>query len=55
MNDLLTVNEVAAILRLSPFTIRRWIKEQKLRAVKVGSVWRVYKVDLEKFLGEVPS
>lgn len=34
--NLKTVNETAAILRLSPITIRAWIAVGKLRAIRIG-------------------
>ena len=34
---LLTVSQVARRLQLHPETIRRWIREGKLQAVKLGS------------------
>jgi excisionase family DNA binding protein len=35
-HDLLTTNEVAAIYGVDPKTIRRWVKEQRLTAIKPG-------------------
>lgn len=35
--DLLTVKEVAAILRVSPLTIKRWGKRGKLPAIRINS------------------
>ena len=46
--ELLTVGETARLLRLSPYTVRRLLREGKLRGVKVGAGldWRV---DIEGF------
>lgn len=30
------INEAAAALRISPWTVRRWIYEEKLPAVRLG-------------------
>lgn len=35
--DLLTVKEVASILRVSPLTIKRWGKSGKLPAIRINS------------------
>lgn len=35
--DLLTVREVAAFLRVSPLTIKRWGKRGKLPAIRINS------------------
>jgi excisionase family DNA binding protein len=35
--DLLTVREVAEVLRVSPLTIKRWGKRGKLPAIRINS------------------
>jgi excisionase family DNA binding protein len=41
-DELLTVKEVAARLKLNPQTVRRWIRSGRLRGVRVGTRgWRV--------------
>jgi len=35
--DLLTISEVASILRVSPLTIKRWGKKGKLPAIRINS------------------
>lgn len=35
--DLLTVREVATVLRVSPLTIKRWGKRGKLPAIRINS------------------
>lgn len=50
MKELYTTEEVARASKLSEFTIRRHIKQGKLKAHKVGSEWRITKEDLEKYL-----
>ena len=47
---LLTTQEVAELLKVSEATVRSWIKNQELRAVKFEREFRVAKVDLESFL-----
>jgi len=52
MDRLLTVNEVAKILRLNSETVARYIREGKISAVKLGRVWRIEEKDLEQFIRE---
>jgi excisionase family DNA binding protein len=55
---LLTTNEAAHILGLSPFTVRRLLREGELPGKKVGKrQWRIRRVDLDKCLGvsDTPS
>lgn len=47
---LFTTQEVAELLKVSEATVRSWIKNQELRAVKFEREFRVAKVDLESFL-----
>src|SRR3989338_4045818 len=35
--DLLTIREVASLLRVSPLTIKRWGKKGKLPAIRINS------------------
>lgn len=49
---LMTVHETAEKLRVKESTVRSWIREKKLRAIKFGREWRITVVDLESFLNE---
>ncbi len=49
MEDLLTVKQVAFVLKVHPLTIRRYIKEKKLTAVKVAGAVRIKEEDLNGF------
>ncbi|GCE45488.1 excisionase family DNA binding protein [Thermosporothrix hazakensis] len=56
MNDLLTVSEVAEILRVDDTTVRRWVKQGALEAVVLPHVssrqaYRIKRETLEKVLG----
>jgi len=46
----LTPQEVSDLLRVSVYTVRRWIKEGELPAYKVGRGWRVSESDLDRWL-----
>lgn len=45
-----TVEQVAEILQVSVHTVRRLIKEGKIKAVRVGIQLRVTKEELDRFL-----
>ncbi len=49
-DELLTIAEVAAYLKLSRRTAWRWCKTGRLPAFKVGHQWRVAQRDLEEFI-----
>src|SRR5215212_4363833 len=48
--ELLPLPEAAERLGVSVYTVRRWIKDGKLRAFKPGKEYRVREADLEEFL-----
>ena len=48
--EFLSTNEVAELLGITPFTIRRYIQLRKLKAVKLEGSYRVRQTDLERFL-----
>ena len=47
-----TTEQIAAILQLDGETIRRYIKQGKLKAMKFGRVWRVTEEELQRFMDE---
>lgn len=47
-----TTEQVANILQVHPFTILKFIKEGKLKGIKIGRVYRIRESDVRKFLGE---
>lgn len=51
MEHFLTVEAVAELLHVHTRTIRRYIKEKRLPARKVGGQWRITPDDLKKFTG----
>lgn len=51
MDKLLTIREVARVLRVSERSVNRYIEAGRLRASKIGQ-WRIRQSDLEKFLKE---
>ena len=54
-DELLTVPEVAATLRLNEQTVRKWLREGRLAGVYLGTRtagWRVRRSDVARFLEE---
>ena len=49
MDSLLSVKQVAYILKVHPLTVRRYIKEERLRAIKSGGNIRIKESDLAEF------
>lgn len=49
MDNFFNVNQAAFILKVHPLTIRRYIKEGKLKAVKAGGNVRIKESELQQF------
>src|SRR5687768_4027227 len=49
--ELYTVDKVAAILGLHVRTVRGYVREGRIKAVKIGKQYRITKEDLEAFTG----
>ena len=47
---LLTVGEVAAVMRVSNMTVYRLIKSGQLGAIRVGKNYRIRRRDVERYL-----
>ncbi|PIX88670.1 MAG: excisionase [Candidatus Nealsonbacteria bacterium CG_4_10_14_3_um_filter_36_16] len=54
MDKLLTIKEVAKILRVSERSVNRYIESGKLKASKIGQ-WRISQKDLEDFLNKTKN
>jgi excisionase family DNA binding protein len=48
--ELLTIEDVAALCRVSSKTVRRWIKTRELTAAQLGAQWRIRPRDLDFFV-----
>lgn len=49
---LLTVGEVATLMRVSNMTVYRLIKAGQLSAIRVGKNYRIRRADVERYLSE---
>lgn len=45
-----TTEQVASILQVHPFTILKFIKQGKLKGIKLGRVYRIKESDMKNFL-----
>lgn len=50
MEKYYTPEEIAANLKVSRKTIYNWIREGRLKAVKIGHFWRVSESELNRLL-----
>lgn len=50
IEQFLTTEQVANILQVHPFTILKFIKEGKLKGIKLGRVYRIKESEVHEFL-----
>lgn len=51
---LLTLSEVAEILRLNPRTVREYVRRGEIEARIIGKRWRFRRADLDVFFESAP-
>ena len=51
-NEILTIEEVARYLRLTPQTIYKWAQEKRIPAAKLGKEWRFRKSIVDRWLDD---
>lgn len=49
-----TIEQVADLLSLHVKTVRRYVREGRLKARRIGKAYRIARRDLENFAGETP-
>jgi PTS system nitrogen regulatory IIA component len=52
INDILTLEEVASYLRLTPQTIYKWAQEKRIPGAKLGKEWRFRKSIIDRWLDD---
>jgi excisionase family DNA binding protein len=50
--ELLSVDDLTKILRISKGTAQRWCRDRRLPAAKIGKAYRIRKDDLDKWYEE---
>jgi excisionase family DNA binding protein len=51
----LTLREAAEVLRLSPRTVRNYLKRGEIRGKIIGKRWKFRRADLDAFFESAPS
>jgi excisionase family DNA binding protein len=51
-HDILTLEEVASYLRLTPQTIYKWAQEKRIPGAKLGKEWRFRKSIIDRWLDD---
>ncbi|AOQ23844.1 hypothetical protein MTAT_14300 [Moorella thermoacetica] len=49
-NSYLTVQEIAEKYKVTSAAVHKWIKEGRLKAIKLGRVWRIPESALREFI-----
>jgi excisionase family DNA binding protein len=52
---LLTVEQAADYFKMSPYVIRRWLREKRLPGFKVGHAWRIDEKDLAALIEDAKA
>jgi excisionase family DNA binding protein len=53
LEKLLTAKEIAAILRIKPYTVRKMAREGTIpNFIKIGQEWRIAKEDLQEWINK---
>jgi excisionase family DNA binding protein len=47
-----TISDVANLLQTKEATVRKYLRENKLKGYKVGKFWRIKELDLENFMSQ---
>ncbi|PIZ74382.1 excisionase [Candidatus Peregrinibacteria bacterium CG_4_10_14_0_2_um_filter_43_11] len=50
LGKIYTTEQVASLLQIHPLTVLKYIKEGRLKAVKLGRVYRVQEALIQQFL-----
>jgi excisionase family DNA binding protein len=50
MEEYLTTEEIAEMLKVNIVTVRRWIKSKRLDAIFLAKEYRIKRSDFEKFI-----
>lgn len=53
--EVMTIEEVAPILRVHPETVRRRLVEKKIYGFQVGTAWRIPAEEVERLMTGRPS
>lgn len=54
-NKLFTVDQAAEYLIVPKQTVQKWLREGRLKGIKIGGLWRITEEALEEFLNNSSS
>lgn len=52
VDQIYTTEQVAKLLQIHPLTILKYIKQGKLKAIKLGRIYRIREKDFQNFLDQ---
>lgn len=52
MARVFTVHEAADYLRVTPYTVRKWLRRGRIKGSKIGHIYRILESDLDALLRE---
>jgi len=55
MEQYLTSEQVAKLLQVHQFTVLKYLKQGRIKGVKIGRVYRIKESEVEKFLNRVST
>ncbi len=50
--EMLTLDEVSRLLKMSKATVQRWCRDRRLPAAKIGKEYRIRREDLDRWYPE---
>lgn len=50
MEKTYTPEEAAEILKVIPYTVRKWLRDGKIKGTKLGRMWRISESELKRLL-----
>ena len=48
--DVLTAEEAAGILRVHQNTLKKWLRDGKMKGLQIGREWRISKAEIDRLL-----
>ena len=50
LDTIYTIEQAAEVLQIKPRTLREWIRQEKVKAFKLGGLVRIHEEDLQEFI-----
>ena len=49
---ILTVEQIAELIGVTPYTVRQWARDRKIPALRLGKYWRFRESSIRQWLAE---